>query len=682
MRFILLLCLVSLFTCQDPKTTPGLEKENGLLSGNLTQKFPDVLNYKGVPIDPKDRSVFAFSDQGAWHGYALPDTTHKGSFIGPFLMTQQNGIWIGPSISQLKIYDLETRAYLDFEKATNFESHSFPGRLSQELNVNGLGIKMDLIFASNRIALIQVEIHCTAKKVRQLKFSWEGNTFLSKAFFSDEGNALKIEFTGRKQIGGIQSSHQVTSITTERGEKEWQHFEMLLQDTFILDPHQSFYTYLAHSFTFNEMEWQEEQSKIQAIFKTPKTYLTDNEQRWNQYLSKILIQEGGWQGKPSYQRVAVKSLLTLINNWRSPAGFLKHAGLFPAYNYEWFHGFWSWDSWKHAVALAYFHPELAKNQIRAMFDFQDEFGMIADCVYRDTIIEVHNWRNTKPPLSAWAVWEVYEKTGDFSFLQELFPKIKKYHEWWYQYRDNDKNGLCEYGSTDGTLIAAKWESGMDNAVRFDDAKMIGDAQKGWTMNQESVDLNAYLFAEKQYMAKIAKHLELNEEAAAYQGSAKALKEKIQTHFFDEHAGFFFDKRIGEKEFISIKGPEGWIPLWTEIATAEQANAVKDNLLDTTLFATPIPFPTLMASHPKFNPLKGYWRGPVWLDQAYFAIKGLEKYGFEKEANRFTHQLFNNLQGLKNSPDPIRENYHPITGEGLNSKHFSWSAAHLLLLLWE
>ena len=29
---------------------------------------------------------------------------------------------------------------------------------------------------------------------------------------------------------------------------------------------------------------------------------------------------------------------------------------------------------------------------------------------------------------------------------------------------------------------------------------------------------------------------------------------------------------------------------------------------------------------------------------------------------------------------IRENYQPITGEGLESENFSWSAGHYLLLL--
>ena len=42
-------------------------------------------------------------------------------------------------------------------------------------------------------------------------------------------------------------------------------------------------------------------------------------------------------------------------------------------------------------------------------------------------------------------------------------------------------------------------------------------------------------------------------------------------------------------------------------------------------------------------------GPVWLDQAYFAN---------------------------------HENYHPLTGEGLNANYFSWSAAAILLMIRE
>ena len=103
------------------------------------------------------------------------------------------------------------------------------------------------------------------------------------------------------------------------------------------------------------------------------------------------------------------------------------------------------------------------------------------------------------------------------------------------------------------------------------------------------------------------------------------------------------------------------------------------MTDTSKFATFIPFPTVAADNPDFR--TGYWRGPVWLDQACFGVQALERYGFIDEAEEFTRQLFDRPEGLKNAQGPIRENYDPVTGEGLRVNHFSWSAAHLLMLYW-
>ena len=58
-----------------------------------------------------------------------------------------------------------------------------------------------------------------------------------------------------------------------------------------------------------------------------------------------------------------------------------------------------------------------------MYDFQLDNGFIVDCIYRDTTIENHNYRNTKPPLSGWAVWKVYTQDGDVDFLKEMYPKL-------------------------------------------------------------------------------------------------------------------------------------------------------------------------------------------------------------------------------------------------------------------
>jgi len=43
------------------------------------------------------------------------------------------------------------------------------------------------------------------------------------------------------------------------------------------------------------------------------------------------------------------------------------------------------------------------------------------------------------------------------------------------------------------------------------------------------------------------------------------------------------------------------------------------------------------------------------------------------------QLIQNLEGATTPGVPLRENYHPLTGAGHNASHFSWTAAHLLML---
>ena len=182
---------------------------------------------------------------------------------------------------------------------------------------------------------------------------------------------------------------------------------------------------------------------------------------------------------------------------------MLHEGIVPSHAAYYFVGFWAWDTWRFSAALAKFDPKLAKDNIRAMFDYQQPDGMIIDCIYTDPA--ENNARDSKPPLVSWAVDEIFTHTNDTAFISEMYPQLMAYYKWWYNKRDHNRNGMCEYGSTDGTLEAAAWESGMDNAIRFDDAKMLKNdgAEDAWSMDQESVDLNAYLALECKLLKKFA-----------------------------------------------------------------------------------------------------------------------------------------------------------------------------------
>lgn len=663
------LVTISLVGCLGLAVLMSCDQSQSSNVENLQPEFSNLFDLSGMPNNVKDRSVFSFSDLGAWHSYSLSPKP-SGGFVGPYLMTDDNGIWASQQLVTLQL-TLGGLA-LDWSSAKMMESLYLPGRLIQTYQLEGITIKQELIFISNRSTLVQYQIESNAKQPKVVA-DLKAATWLSGWSFSVDNDQLLLQSDSSKTkvlLTFDQPADGVIEANSFVGQEQ----------EFDLNPNFPVKISYVQSTYFTESERRGDKEAIDKALANPVWAFANNQKRWNDYLTKTLEKTDGQAIDSAYKNVAVKSLNTLINNWRSAAGELKHDGLFPSYAYGGFHGFWAWDSWKHSVGLADILPQLAKDQVLTMYDYQDIDGMIADCIFRDTLIEKHNWRDTKPPLSGWAIAKVFEATSDTAFVRELYPKLKKYHQWWYDFRDHDQNGLCEYGSTDGTRVAAAWESGMDNAVRFDEATMLTNEGGGYSLDQESVDLNAYLHAEKLYLAQMASVLGFVEESKQYQQEAESLASQIKAKYYDESQGYFFDKMLNGK-VIEVFGPEGWIPLWAGLAAEEQAAAVAKHIMDPSKFNTKVPLPTLDASHEKFNPKDGYWRGPVWLDQVYFAIRGLENYGYHQEANELKNKLFNNAEGLL-SDGPIRENYHPITGEGLNAKHFSWSAAHLLMLIRE
>ena len=51
--------------------------------------------------------------------------------------------------------------------------------------------------------------------------------------------------------------------------------------------------------------------------------------------------------------------------------------------------------------------------------------MVIDCIYTNK--RENNTRDSKPPLAAWAVSEIYRATADVEFVKEIYPKLLKYY---------------------------------------------------------------------------------------------------------------------------------------------------------------------------------------------------------------------------------------------------------------
>ena len=199
------------------------------------------------------------------------------------------------------------------------------------------------------------------------------------------------------------------------------------------------------------------------------------------------------------------------------------------------------------------------------------------------------------------------------------------------------------------------------------------------MDQESVDLNAYLYRDAVGLAHMAGILGKPRDQARWLRRAASIEAKIRSRFFDAKLGYFFDLKLPNGQPVTLYGPEGWIPLWAGAASQREADAVARVIRDPRKFGTFMPFPSLAADDPRFSPVTGYWRGPVWLDQAYFGVEALLRYGHDHLGDRWALRLVLHAKGLLGDA-PIYENYDPLTGVGYQSRNFSWSAASYILLL--
>lgn len=628
--------------------------------------FYNLIDIKNVPLQEKEYSLFAFSDCGAWAGFALPENEsnqYAGAFIGPMAMNGRG--WLAASLAVPELYIDDNK----YDLARNVQTVKyFPGRLVQEFRDEQLYFITELCFASSRTALVRSQLKNVSNHPVKVSLKWAGGVFNKNSEIRKDGKSVSILHLPDSTYAEV--SFRTCNTVDLINKDSLQAIEL---SQVVLQPNEMYQSEYTQTLMLRRENVVQEKNSVAEL--DIDECFEENRKRWNENLDKLLTGESKYLKDNKYRRVIVKAMMTLNSNWRSAAGDILHAGSYPSYNE--FFGVWSWDSWKIASANALYNPEMAKDEMRALFDYQAPNGMVPDFIGFNK--KGNNWRDTKPPVAAWGAMNVYKATGDKAFLQEMFDKLYKFHKWWYAERDHNHNGICEYGSTDGTLIAAAWESGMDNGVRFDEAQMLKNGENAWSMNQENICLNSFLYAEKNILSEMATILGNKDLSASLSEEAQKVKEYIQTKMFDPETGFFYDIRIGSGDFIRVMGAECWLPLWAGVATPEQAKKVMEKMKDPARFNSTLPLGTLDVSHPKLRPTRGYWRGPVWVDQVYFGIVGLRNYGYDEEADYFTEKFIENAQGLT-TDGPIPENYNPLTGETLNCPNFGWSSAVIIKML--
>lgn len=319
----------------------------------------------------------------------------------------------------------------------------------------------------------------------------------------------------------------------------------------------------------------------------------------------------------------------------------------------WFEGIWNWDTAFISSAVKYWDPSLAAENITAFTDFIKPNGMFPDCIRMagDSVDYL-----SKPPVMASAVWKVFEAGGDIDFLKGEYKKLVLNEKFWAENRCD--GGLFFYGADfEGeNEINVKFESGWDNSVRWD--KGCGRCFP--------VDLNCFMAMTYDSLEKISEVLK-DGMSGIWRSKKDRLIALINEKLWDETVGFYMDFDRFDDEFSGVFAPSGFMPLYIGAADGARASRCAEITKDK--------FFPLMPTVSYDNPEHGtdYWRGPVWLNTAYFAVAGLKRYGFP-----IADELSDNILSMceKNLPG-IFELYNSKTGEGMRCDHFSWSAAFII-----
>ncbi|MGW5329707.1 MGH1-like glycoside hydrolase domain-containing protein [Streptomyces sp. NPDC004014] len=684
--------------------------------GDFRAGLHDLLDLHGVPTDAYPHALNLFCDLGAWHAYGVPghtDTAQLGGFSGPLYLAEEFPWYLSRAFSVFGLTDEKTGTAVDLSRDPAPELHSAPGILTQAYTVDGLRITLDLRYASNRTVLIRACVRNDGNSARTLRARWTGELLRHDTEPIRSAPTLARTTTGaavtfaevrlpKDYLTTTQTRFEVVQSALVDTVVDGDAYRTTARRTCTLRPGQNQQFAWTESYTFTDAEADAARKHARAVLARPDRVVDRGNERWSTYLRRALDGIA-----PHRRRAGAKAVQTVVSNWRSPAGALRSDGVTGAITAGTFAtGLWAWDAWKTAVTVALFDPELAASTVESVFDNQVtsehptrpwDAGMIPDVVfYNDPEHggKLWNERNSKPPLASWACWRVYQRGADLAFLRRMYPKLLAHHDWWYRNRDHDRDGLAEYGatldpannSTEERKGPASWESGMDNAPRFDDAGIVTTSDPlgtpvGYSLTQASVDLNSYLYAEKRALAKVSRALGRHEAAETFDQDADRLRKKVRTRMYDPATGWFYDLHTdGHLVTSAGKGIEGAIPLWTGLASARQAAEVRKSLTDPQQFATPLPLPTMSRNSPDFDPTEpAYWRGPVWLDQFLFTISGLRAYGYHHDAATLTEAALQHAQGLLGNA-PIRENYNPLTGAGQKTTNFTWSATALLELL--
>lgn len=399
--------------------------------------------------------------------------------------------------------------------------------------------------------------------------------------------------------------------------------------------------------------------------------------------------------------------------YRKGGGSLVYPFLTPGSN-QYDNVLWDWDSWLSNIALRQILSDIGSQKdkqeaikyeqgcVLNFLHYGDWDGYLPIVIWEDSKPRdirpenIYNVNMHKPVLAQHAAFITQTNDGDAEWLREKFYHLQAFVNNYKSHHRNQATGLYY------------WQNDVAIGVDNDPATFFRPEK-----SSASIYLNCLMYKELEAMVYLAKQLNQSAIGAEFANDALALKTAIQKKCWDERDGFFYsvdlnlkpidnhqDTTLGRSFIIHSGYPRdydcliqrigvwsGFLALWAGIATPEQADRmVKEHYSNTKTFNAASGVRTLSKMEKMYslrasaNPSN--WRGPVWGISNYMVFKGLEKYGYKKEASELAEKTIKMFGKDFQKNGALHEYYEPETGEPLLNKGFqNWNYLVLNMIAW-
>jgi alpha,alpha-trehalase len=336
---------------------------------------------------------------------------------------------------------------------------------------------------------------------------------------------------------------------------------------------------------------------------------------------------------------------------------------------------------------------------------------------------------SQPPFLTEMLLAVFERTHDRKWLEDAVPAIEKYYRYWTtephltpttglsryfdsgdgpapevvaaegdlhgrneydliaqyfsSHRVTDYDASQYYDASTGKLTAAFYKG--DRSMResgFDPSNRFGPFSAD-IVHYNPVCLNSLLYAMEVQTAQILDTLSHPREAARWRERARDRAARIDRYLWDSDSGLYFDYNFAEGKVRRYPFLTTFYPLWTGVASHEQADRVVHSL---PLFERP---GGLQTSTTRSG---DQWDAPFgWAPLQWIAVQGLRRYGYQREADRISKSFLSLVVQEYEKHGTIVEKYDVVHrrsdiarnlhyGYRSNEAGFGWTNAVFTALL--